>query len=176
VNAVKSYRSRNLSQKCQIAKTEDGVTPIQDERGNTQLDFGGLWFIKVSGAENHDRKRLLPEDHRAFFALKAKEIEEALKAEGVTDVTVTPELVYEEFVATYTKPNHTFAPPGQPEEFTLVLPKTLCVNWRGAIGSGPAGVKAAPIVAPQHTSIFARLKAARAATAATPQPTVKKPK
>jgi hypothetical protein len=170
---VKSYRSRNLSQKCQIAKTEDGVNPLRDEKGHIQLDFGGLWFIKVSGAENHDRKRLLPEDHRAFFALKAKEIEEALKSEGITDVPVTPELVYEEFVATYTKPNHTFAPPGQPEEFTIVLPKTLCVNWRGGVTSGANGVKSTPTVAPQMTSLFARIKAQRAAAATAPPATKK---
>jgi hypothetical protein len=170
---VKSYRSRNLSQKCQIAKTEDGVNPLRDEKGHVLLDFGGQWFIKVSGAENHDRKRLLPEDHRAFFALKAKEIEEALKSEGITDVPVTPELVYEEFVATYTKPNHTFAPPGQPEEFTIVLPKTLCVNWRGGVSTGANGVKSTPTVAPQMTSLFARIKAQRAAAATTPPATKK---
>lgn len=173
---MKSYRSRNLSQKCQVAKTEDGVNPLRDEKGVIQLDFGGLWFVKVSGASTHDNKRLLPEDHRAFFALKAKEIEEALKVEGITDVPVTPELVYEEFVATYTKPNHTFAPPGQPEEFTIVLPKALCVNWRGGVSTGVNGIKSTPTVAPQLTSIFARIKAQRAAATTTPPPVAKKAK
>jgi hypothetical protein len=167
-----------LGQKCQVAKDDGNGNPLKDEKGNVVLDHGSLWFLKVSGAENHDRKRLLPEDPKAFFAFKAKEIEEALKAEGVTDVTVTPELVYEEFSSTYTKPNHTFAPPGHPEEFTIVLPKALCVNWRGGISVGGGGVKVAATVAPQQTSIFARLKALKAnaanPTTPAPQPVMKK--
>lgn len=171
---MKSYRSRGLTQKCQVAKTDDGVNPLRDEKGNVLLDHGGLFFLKVSGGENHDRKRLLPEDPKAFFALKAREIEEALKAEGIADASVSAEDVYGEFAATFTKPAHTYAPPGQPDEFTLVLPKALCVNWRGGIATG-GGVKAPVTVAPQHTSIFARLKAARAA-ATNPQAAAKKVK
>jgi hypothetical protein len=45
---MKSYRSRNLTQRCQIAKSEDGITPLRDEKGAVILDHGGLWFLKVS--------------------------------------------------------------------------------------------------------------------------------
>lgn len=178
-NVVKSYRSRNLTQKCQVAKDDGTGNPVRDEKGNPVLDHNGLWFLKVSGAENHDRKRLIPDDWKAFFAHKAREIEEALKAEGMTDVSVLVDDVYAEFAATFTKSAHTYAPPGQPQEFSLVLPKNLCVNWRGAAPSGTNGVRVAATVAPQHTSIFARMKAARdAAVAAQPtaQPAVKKVK
>lgn len=176
---MKSYRSRNLTQKCQVAKDDGTGNPLRDEKGNPVLDHNGLWFLKVSGAENHDRKRLIPDDWKAFFAHKAREIEEALKAEGMTDVSVLVDDVYAEFAATFTKSAHTYAPPGQPQEFSLVLPKNLCVNWRGAAPSGTNGVRVAATVAPQHTSIFARMKAARdAAVAAQPtaQPAVKKVK
>jgi len=176
---VKSYRNRGLTQKCQIAKTDDGVNPLRDEKGTILLDHGGLWFLKVSGAENHDRKRLIPEDWKAFFALKAREIEEVLKADGVTDAVVTTDDIYSEYAATFTKPAHTYAPPGQPQEFSIVLPKGLCVNFRGGVGVGSSGVRATEAVAPQHTSIFARIKAARDAAMAHSAATssvMKKPK
>lgn len=175
-NVVKSYRSRNLTQKCQVAKDDGTGNPLRDEKGNPVLDHNGLWFLKVSGAENHDRKRLIPDDWKAFFAHKAREIEEALRADGVADASVSVDDVYAEFAATFTKAAHTYAPPGQPEEFSLVLPKNLCVNWRGASPSGPNGARVATTVAPQHTSVFARIKAMAAAArestaAATAAPT-----
>ncbi len=171
---MKSYRSRGLTQKCQVAKDDGSGKPLRDDRNQIVLDHGGLWFLKVSGNDNHDNKRLIPEDHGAFFALKAKEIEEALKAEGITDVPVTAEMIYEEYVATFTKPAHTYAPPGQPEEFSIVLPKNLCVNWRGN-GNGTNGTHPVTTVAPQQTSLFARIRAAKAQAATAPPP-VKKPK
>ncbi|MBY0232266.1 MAG: hypothetical protein K2W96_23550 [Gemmataceae bacterium] len=174
---MKSYRKRSLTQKCQIAKDDGNGQPLRDDRNAVVLDHGSLWFFKVSGNENHDRKRLIPVDHAEFFKAKAREIEEALKAEGITDVQVTQEMVYEEYTATFTKTAHTFAPPGQPEEFSLVVPKALCINWRGG-SNGTNGTNHA-VVAPQHTSLFARLRAAKeqaaTANATTPQP-VKKPK
>lgn len=174
---MKSYRARNLTQRCQIAKTEDGINPLRDEKGNLLLDHGGLWFLKVSGAENHDNKRLIPQDYVAFLKVKANEIEEALKAEGVADVTVTPEDVYNEYVGMFTKPSGTYAPAGHPEEFSLVMPKQLCVNWAGGGGSGSPSIRRIPSVAPQATSIFARIKAAREQANNQPAPsTNRKPK
>src|SRR3954465_13577024 len=111
---MKSYRTRGLTPKCQIAKSEDGVTPLRDDRNNVVLDHGGLWFLKVSGGSNHDNRRLIPEEPKVFFALKAREIQEALGAEGIEEA-VTPEMVYEEYVANYSRPNGTYAPPGHPE-------------------------------------------------------------
>ena len=176
---MKSYRSRHLTQRCQIAKDDGNGNPLKDEKGNPVLDHNGLWFLKVSGAENHDRKRLIPEDWKAFFALKAKEIEEALRSDGVSEVTVSVDDVYAEYAATFTKQAHTFAPPGKPEEFSLVLPKSLCLNWRGGISTGNNGARVMNTVAPQHTSLFARLKAQKATapvnpTSPAPQPTPKK--
>ena len=162
--AMKSYRSRKLGQKCQIAKTADGITPLKDDKGQVQVDHGGLYFLKVSGGDNHDNKRLIPEDHDAFFKFKARELEEALKAEGIADASVTAEEMYAEFVNTFTKPNQTFAPAGHPEEFSIVLPKGLCINWVGCPSSAGPGVVRMPNMAPQASSVFARLKAARAAT------------
>lgn len=174
-NIVKSYRSRNLTQKCQIAKDDGTGNPLRDEKGNVVLDYNGLVFFKVSGGENHDRKRLIPEDWRAFFTLKAKEIEAALNADGVSDVSVSVEDVYSEYATTFTKQAHTYAPPGQPEEFSVVLPKNLCVNWRGSVGTSTGGTRTVATVAPQLTSVFARLKAAKAGVATQP-PAVKKTK
>lgn len=158
---MKTYRSRNLCTRCQVAKDDGTGNPQRDDRGNAVLDHGGLWFYKISGTDANDNKRVVPQDHQAFFALKAKEIEDALKAEGVSDVTVTGEEVYAEYAATYTKPNRTFAPPGQPEEFSVVLPKELCVNWQGGGGTGARGLGRTAIVAPQATGLFARLRAAK---------------
>lgn len=171
---MKSYRSRGLTQKCQVAKDDSNGKPLRDERNQIVLDHGGLWFYKVSGGSNHDNKRIVPEDPKLFFALKAREIQEALKAEGIEEA-VTPEMVYEEYVAVFTKPAHTYAPPGQPEEFSIVLPKDLCVNWRGCVG-GTNGSRPAATVAPQETSLFARLRAAKAQAAPSTPPVSKKPK
>jgi hypothetical protein len=170
---MKSYRTRGLTQKCQIAKTEDGVTPLRDDRNNVILDHGGQWFLTVSGGTNHENKRLIPVDHVEFFKLKAREFEDALKAEGITDVTVTIEMIYEEFVATFTKPNGTYAPPGHPEEFSIVLSKNLCVNWRGCVG-GSNGTRPMATVAPQESSLFARIRASRLQAAANQTPAPKK--
>lgn len=153
---TKSYRNRNLSQRCQLAKSNGQGQPRRDDQGNVVLDHGGLWFLKVSGNAHHDRKRLVPEDAAAFFRHKATEIEAALKAKGKTNVSVTPERVYEEYVKTFTHPNHTYAPAGQPEEFSLVVPKGLCVNWCGAsFGDGDGMLPSS--IPPEQTSIFARL-------------------
>ncbi len=157
---MKSYRDRNLSQRCQLAKDDGGGNPLRDQAGNPVLDHAGLWFLKISGNDNHDRKRVVPEDHVAFFALKAKEIEEALRADGVADAAVTAEEVYAEYARTFTRPAHTFAPAGKPEEFSLVVPKGLCVNFCSGFHGGNALARPSAIPAEQ-TSIFARLRAAR---------------
>jgi hypothetical protein len=157
---MKSYRSRTLNTRCQVAQADPQGNPLRDEGGNPVLDHGGLWFRVISGNSHHDRKRILPEDHEAFFRRKAKEIEDALKADGVADAVVAADEVYAEYVGTFTKPNHTYAPPGRPEEFSLVLPKELVVNIRGGVGVG-GGVGRPGLVPAQATSIFARLKAGK---------------
>lgn len=157
---MKTYRSRNLSIRCQIAKDDGTGNPLKDEKGHVVLDHGSLWFYKISGSDAHDNKRLIPVDHQAFFAQKSKEVLEALQAEGITDVQVTPEDLYQEYVSLYSKPGKTFAPAGHPEEFTIVLPKQLCVNF---VGGGPSlgGVNKPAVPAAQSLSIFARIRAAR---------------
>lgn len=157
---MKTYRSRNLSIRCQIAKDDGTGNPLKDEKGNIVLDHGSQWFYKISGSDAHDNKRLIPVDHQAFFAQKTKEVLEALHAEGITDVAVTPEEVYQEYVNIYNKPGKTFAPAGHPEEFTIVLPKQLCCNF---VGGGPSlgGVGKPVVPAAQSLSIFARIKAMR---------------
>lgn len=157
---MKSYRSRGISTKCQIAQDDGNGQPLMGADGKPLLDHAGLWFLKVSGNDANDNKRVIPLDHQAFFQLKAKEMEEALKAEGVTDVTVSADDVYADYATMYTKPARTYAPPGKPEEFSIVLPKGLCVNFVGG-GIASRTVGKAPVAPPQSTSLFARLKAAR---------------
>lgn len=166
---MKSYRARNLSIKCQIAKDDGNGNPLKDDRGNFVLDHGGLWFLKVSGTDANDNKRVLPLDATVFFQQKAKEVEDALRAEGITEVTISPEEVYAEYATTFTKPNRTYAPPGHPEEFSVVLPKGLCVNWQG--GGGVAARSNGPAsLVPQAMSLLARIRAARTASSTASQP------
>lgn len=35
----------------------------------------------------------------------------------------------------YRKPSETYAPPGHPEEFSIVLNKNLCINWSHTFGN-----------------------------------------
>lgn len=153
---TKSYRSRTLNQRCQIAKADKAGNPIRDDQGNYVLAYGGLFFLKVSGHDRQDNKRLVPEDHEAFFQLKAKEMEAKLKARGKTNVSVTPEQIYAEYVRVFTYPGKTYAPPGHPEEFSMIVPKGLCVNFSHSFGGGSNGSPMNDIEI-EEMSIFSRL-------------------
>jgi len=148
---TKSYRSRNLSQRCQIAKIGKDGQPLRDGTGQPVLDHGGAFFLKVSGSDCHDRKRLIPEDPVAFFQAKAEEVTAHLRTKG-RNVTVTPEMVYAEYTKRFTRPGHTFAPPGQPEEFAVVVPKGLCLNW--SHGGGGRGTGSNTSIAVEEMSFF----------------------
>lgn len=131
---MKSYRSRTLNRRCQIARADAQGDPLRDDQGNPVLDYGGLWFLHVSGGDHHDRKRLVPADHEAFLRFYADQINDGLKRRG-SSRTVTTAEVYLELVRIYRKPGETYAPPGHPEEFSIVLSKNLCVNWSHSFGN-----------------------------------------
>lgn len=154
---TKSYRSRTLNQRCQIAKGDAQGNPLRDDQGTYVLAFGGLWFLKVSGHDRQDHKRLIPEDPQAFFQFKAKELEDKLKAKGKTNVTVTPEAVYAEYVRVFTNPSKTFAPAGHPEEFSMIVAKELCVNLTHQYGGGSNGSPMNDIDL-EDLSVFSRLE------------------
>jgi len=136
---MKSYRSRTLNRRCQIAKADPQGNPLRDDQGNPALNYNGLWFLHVSGGDHHDRKRVVPADHEAFLQFYADQINESLKKRG-SNRTVTTTEVYTELVQRFRKPSETYAPPGHPEEFSIVLPKELTVNWSHSFGN--AGVAA----------------------------------
>ncbi len=152
---MKSYRDRSLRQRCQLAKLGPDGNPLRDANGNLVLSHNGQWFLRVSGGR-HSRVRLVPEDYQAYFAQKARQVEEALKAKGVTNAWVSPEKVYEEYTRTFTRPADTYAPPNHPEEFSVVVTYKVCVNWSGAMGSGQS-LEDFCDIDPEQTSIFARL-------------------
>lgn len=135
---TKSYRDRNLYRRVQIAKPGPGGKPQLDGSGNPVLAYDGLWFNVVSTGT--DRIRLLPVDHAEFFRQRADEATAAQKARG-KDVTVTADQVYQLYAKRFTRPSDTYAPAGHPEEFTLVLPKTLAVNLTHG---GHTGTKSGP--------------------------------
>ncbi len=155
---TKSYRSRTLNQKCQIAKVDKAGNPIRDEQGDPVPAFEGLWFFKISGHDRQDHKRLLPEDYVAFFTLKAKAMEEKLKAKGKTNVAVTWEQMYSEYVKTFTNPGKTYAPPGHPEEFTMIVPKQVCINFSHSFGGGNGAMQMCDLEV-EEMSVFSRLAA-----------------
>lgn len=141
---MKSYRERRLYKRVQVARVGPDGKPLRGEGGQVEPDVGGQWFLVV--ATGADRARLLPVDHVAFFAWKAEQATRALQAKGKAGV-VTPERLYDHYVTRYTKPSETYAPPGQPAEFTIVLSKQLCVNlthgaYGGASRAGSADVLA----------------------------------
>ncbi len=154
---TKSYRSRSLNQRCQIAKADKAGNPIRDEQGNLIPAFEGLWFLKVSGNDKQDNKRLLPEDHVAFFTLKAKAMEDKLKAKGKTNVSVTWEQVYAEYVRVFTNPGKTYPPPGHPEEFSMIVPKQVCINFSHSFGGSNGSLM--NDIEVEEMSVFSRLAA-----------------
>jgi hypothetical protein len=177
---AKDYRTRGLNVKTQIAKPSvtDASKPMVDERGQPVLDFDGLWFLKVSGSDiKDDRKRALPEDWKGFFMRDVKAVQEALKVEGVTDQAildqVTIDAIYaSEYVTKYRRPTDTYAPPSHPDQFTLVVPKELCVNMTGggSMSNGHARPSITPLT-PDASALFQRLKAAGTkGKTATPSP------
>ena len=131
---MKSYRSRTLNRRCQIAKSDHQGNPLRDDQGNYVLDYNGLWFLHVSGGDHHDRKRVVPADYEAFLQFYADQINESLKKRG-SNRTVTTAEVYPELVQRCRKPSETYAPPGHPEEFSIVLGKNLTVNWSHSFGN-----------------------------------------
>lgn len=131
---MKSYRSRTLNRRCQIAKADTQGNPLRDDQGNPLLDYNGLWFLHVSGSDHHDRKRVVPADPEAFLQFYADQINASLKKRGSIRTVTTTE-VYLELVRIYRKPSETYAPPGHPEEFSIVLNKNLCVNWSHSFGT-----------------------------------------
>lgn len=133
----KSMRSRTLNRRCQIAKADPQGNPLRDEHGSYVLDYDGLWFFHISGGDNHDRKRVLPVDHEALLQFYANRINDSLKKRGSTR-TVTAAEVYPELVQRCRKPSETYAPPGRPEEFSMVLNKNLCINWGHSFGTAAA--------------------------------------
>lgn len=131
---TKSYRSRNLWRRVQIAKSTPTGQPLLDETGKPVLAYGGLWFSIISTGA--DRMRIIPADPDAFFRQRAEEATAAHKARG-RNVTVTPEEVYKLYTAKFTRPSETYAPPDQPTEFSIVLSKRLCIN----LTHGSSGAK-----------------------------------
>jgi hypothetical protein len=170
---TKSYRSRTLNRRCQIAKADAAGNPLRDEQGNFILNHNGQWFFIVSGNSHQDRKRVIPVDPEGFFPRKAEEIQEALKAWGVVNAAVTPAMVYQEYCRVYTRPSETYAVPDHPEKFSLVLGKQLCVNEQGSYGGGNHTDHLGDLP-PEETAIFARL-AAQAPTNGTTVPNGAKP-
>lgn len=128
---MKPYRTRGLRQKVQLAKPGPDGKPLRDATGQIQLDIDGQWFYVVS--RGADRVRLLPVDHVAFFNWKAEQATKGLQAKGKTGA-VTPDRLYEHYVAKFTRPTETYAPPGHPEEFSVVLSKHLAVNTTHGYG------------------------------------------
>jgi hypothetical protein len=155
----KSMRSRTLNRRCQIARADSQGNPLRDEHGNYVLDYDGLWFFHVSGGDHHDRKRILPVDHEAFLQFYVDRINESLKRRGSARTVTTAE-VYGELVQRCRKPSETYAPPGHPEEFSLVLNKGLCINWTHGFGHAAA----AQPIAIEAMSFFANTLAGEGST------------
>ncbi len=161
----KSMRSRTLNRRCQIARADAQGNPLRDEHGNYVLDYEGQWFFHVSGGDHHDRKRVLPVDHEALLQYYAARINDGLKRRGSAR-TVTAAEVYAELVQRCRRPSETYAPPGRPEEFSLVLNKELCVNWTH--GFGPAA--AAQPFSLEEMSFFANTLPAEGGGGESPSP------
>jgi len=172
---AKNYRERGLSIRCQVARPSetDPAKPLVDATGKPVLDYDGLFFLKVSGSDKDEHKRLIPVDYRAFFDRDVRALKEALKSDGVTDEAVlnqiTVESVYEEYVGRYRRQSATYAPPGLPDQFTLVVPKGLCVNMTGGGGIGSVnGHSSFTPISPVSSALFQRLKMAAGAKPSTP--------
>jgi hypothetical protein len=177
---AKNYRERGLSIRCQVAKPSeaDPAKPLVDATGKPVLDYDGQFFMKVSGSDKDERKRLIPADYRAFFERDVKALKAALQADGITDEAIlnqiSVESVYEEYVAKYRRLSETHAPAGQPDQFTVVVPKGLCVNMTGGGGIGSVnGHSSFTPISPVSSALFQRLKMAAGAKPTTPTPPAK---
>jgi hypothetical protein len=174
---TKDYRSRRYGTTYQVAVPDASGNPARNPDGSIKLDHGGLRFFKVAGHDHQENKRLLACVVDDFFNQKAKELKAQLQAEGIgpNDVDerglkildqVTAEAVIEEYATMFTRPNGTYLPRDaegrpMPSQFTLIVPRALCVNPAGAggLGTNVNGAPKSQVPPSQSLALFQRLRA-----------------
>jgi hypothetical protein len=188
-----SYRTRNLTSVVFLLKDAgDGRTPLRGQDGKVIRDYAGMKFLKISGNENHQRRRVIPLNAMEFFTQQAKELAAASGVEWAQLDKAEVDAVVQDLIGQYAdlfgRPNGKGGEPvtylprkedGTPdiEEFSLVVPKTLCEDG----GSLQVGAKlkmpsSGPTAASAGVaSIFDRIKAQRAAAEAAKNATEAKP-